>query len=266
LGRSRQEGLRRAAARLFERTLPTAREFNDLRSVSFTLIALSTYLRQFPGDRTAQEIRAMLAERLHEAYQKTASPDWNWFDNQLTYANAALPHALMLSGQGMQNTAMQAAGLEALEWLMSVQISDEGHFIPIGNDGFYTRDGNRARFDQQPIEAHATISACIDAFHITGQEWWKQEALRTFEWFLGRNDIGTALYDPLTGGCCDGLSTEGPSANQGSESTLVFLLSLAELRLLEYIIPAGREKTIEEKQMPAPKSRKVAQQLSKISP
>ncbi len=212
LGRSRQEGLRRAAARLFERTLPAAREFNDLRSVSFTLIALHTYLLHFPGDRAAQEVRATLAEHLLEAYQTTASPDWNWFDNQLTYANASLPHALFLSGQGMQQKVMEAAGLEALEWLMSVQTSGEGHFIPVGNEGFYVRGGTPARFDQQPIEAHATISACIDAFHLTGQQWWKQEALRTFEWFLGRNDIGAALYDPLTGGCCDGLSTEGPSA------------------------------------------------------
>jgi hypothetical protein len=222
-------------------------------------------LRQFPGDRAAQEVRATLAERLFEAYQKNTSADWNWFENQLTYANASLPHALLLSGQGMQHKAMQSAGLDALEWLISIQTSSVGHFLPVGNQGFYPRGGNRARFDQQPIEAHATISACIDAFHVTGQEWWKQEAIRAFEWFVGRNDVGTALYDPLTGGCCDGLSTEGPSANQGAESTLVFLLSLAELRLLEYIIPAGREQTSGDRRIPSPKTRKVTQQLSKIS-
>jgi glycosyltransferase involved in cell wall biosynthesis len=266
LGRSRQEGLRRAAARLFERTLPTAQEFTDLRSVAFTLIALCTYLQQFPGDRAAQEIRVTLAERLYEVYQKTASADWMWFENQLTYANASLPHALLLSGQGMQQKAMEAAGLEALEWLVSIQTSSEGHFLPIGNQGFYPRGGNRARFDQQPIEARATISACIDAFHLTGQRWWKQEAIRAFEWFLGRNDVGTALYDPLSGGCCDGLSTEGPSANQGAESTLVFLLSLAELRLLEYVIPADRVQIRGNGQIPAPESRKDTQQYSKISP
>jgi len=108
----------------------------------------------------------------------------------------------------MQQKAMEAAGLEALEWLISIQTSSEGHFLPIGNQGFYPRGGNRARFDQQPIEAHATISACIDAFHLTGQAWWKYEAIRAFEWYLGRNDVGAALYDSLTGGCCDGLSTE----------------------------------------------------------
>ena len=266
LGRSRHEGLRRAAARLFERTLPAAREFStDLRSIAFTLIALHTYLRQFPGDRAAQEVRATLAERLYEAYQKNASPDWNWFENQLTYANASLPHALLLSGQAMQQKDMEAAGLESLDWLIAEQTSSEGHFIPIGNHGFYPRGGNRARFDQQPIEAHATISACIDAFHLTGQAWWKHEAIRAFEWFVGRNDVGAPLYDSLTGGCCDGLSTEGASANQGAESTLVFLLSLAELRLLEYIIPAVREKTAADAQKPAPKPQKTPQQLSAVN-
>jgi glycosyltransferase involved in cell wall biosynthesis len=266
LGCSRHEGLRKAAARLFERTLPTAREFTYLRSIAFTLIALHTYLRQFPGDRAAQEMRAILAQRLYEAHEKSASADWNWYEDQLTYANASLPHALILAGQGMQHKAMEAAGLETLEWLIGEQTSSEGHFVPIGNRGFYPRGGSRARFDQQPIEAHATISACIDAFHLTGQAWWKHEAVRAFEWFLGRNDVGVPLYDSLTGGCCDGLSTEGANANQGAESTLVFLLSLAELRLLEYIIPAVRDKAASSNgQKPAPKPEKTAQQLSAVN-
>ena len=150
LGRSRHEGLRKAAARLFERTLPGAREFPDLRSIAFTLIALHTYLRQFPGDRAAQEMRTALAERLHVALEKAASPGWNWFENQLTYANATLPHALLLSGQGMQQKAMEAAGLDALEWLIAEQTSSEGHFIPIGNRGFYPRGGNRAASTSSP--------------------------------------------------------------------------------------------------------------------
>jgi glycosyltransferase involved in cell wall biosynthesis len=267
LGRSRQEGLRRAAALLFDRTLPAAREFTDLKPIAFTLIALNTYLQQFPGDRAAQEVRGVLAERLMDAYQTTATVDWNWFENQLTYANAALPHALLLSGQGMQQKAMQSASLEALEWLVAVQTSDEGHFVAIGNDGFYVRGGTPARYDQQPIEAHATISACIDAFHITGQHWWKQEAMRAFEWFLGRNDLGAPLYDPLGGGCSDGLSPEGPSANQGAESTLAFLLSLAELRLLEYIIPAaGHGQSFADARTPAPKQRRAAEKLAKSTP
>jgi len=216
-----------------------ARQFTDLRPAAFALLAINEYLRQFPGDRAAQETRSILAERLLDAFQKNSADDWLWFEDQLTYANAALPHALLLCGRSMRRPPMEAAGLQALEWLVAVQTSPEGHFVPIGNEGFYPRGGSRARFDQQPIEAQTTVSACIAALHLTGQRRWKQEALRAFEWFLGGNDVGAALYDPVTGGCCDGLSPQGPSSNQGAESTLAFLLSLAELRLLEYVIPAA---------------------------
>jgi hypothetical protein len=113
--------------------------------------------------------------------------------------------------------------------------------VPIGNRGFYRRGAEPARFDQQPIEAQTMVSACIEAYHVTGHQWWKQQARRAFEWFLGRNDLGVALYDPLTGGCCDGLTPEGANVNEGAESTLAFLVSLTELRLLEHIIPVGED-------------------------
>ena len=130
--------------------------------------------------------------------------------------------------KGCNRRRWKRPALDALEWLMSIQTSDEGPFCSHRQRGILRSRRNRARFDQQPIEAHATISACIDAFHVTGPVVVETGGLRTFEWFLGRNDAGTAVYDSLTGGCGDGLSAEGPSANQGAESTLVFLLSLAE--------------------------------------
>ncbi|MHB1037829.1 MAG: glycosyltransferase [Pirellulales bacterium] len=241
LGRSRRVGLRRAAGRLFELTLPTAREFTDLRAAAFTLFALHDYLRNFSGDRAAQEVRQVLAERLSNAYEQNSSADWPWFEEKLTYANAVLPHALMVTGRAMNLAPMVDMGFAGLDWLLSIQTAADGHFVPIGNQGFYPRGGTPARFDQQPIEAHAAISACVEAYDLTGDERWQQQARRVFEWFLGRNDVGTSLYEPVTGGCCDGLSPEGSSYNQGAESTLAFLLSLVELRLLEHIVPPDRD-------------------------
>ncbi|NLY02107.1 MAG: glycosyltransferase [Rhodopirellula sp.] len=233
LGRSRQEGLRRAASRLFELALPGVRDFTDLRPASFALIALHDYLPHFSGDRAAQETRTVLADRLFTAFQRSSSRDWPWFESKLTYANAALPHALLLCGRSSNRSQWTETSLRALEWLMTVQTSPTGHFAPIGNQGFYSQGGTPARFDQQPIEAHATVSACIEAYRATGEDRWRQHARWAFEWFLGRNDLGLSLYDSATGGCCDGLSPEGASINQGAESTLAFLLSLTELRLLE---------------------------------
>jgi hypothetical protein len=130
---------------------------------------------------------------------------------------------------------MVEVGLESLSWLAKLQQSDtEGkHFVPIGSDRFYPKDGERARFDQQPVEAQAMVSACLAAHHITGDKRWHTEARRAFEWFLGRNDLHLPVYDPTTGGCRDGLHSDRPNENQGAESTLAFLQSLLELRLAE---------------------------------
>jgi hypothetical protein len=131
---------------------------------------------------------------------------------------------------------MTNAGIESLSWLAGLQRVDAGHFIPIGSNGFYHRDGERARFDQQPIEAQAMVSACLEAYHITGDKRWRTEARHAFEWFLGRNDLNLPIYDPTTGGCRDGLHPDRLNQNQGAESTLAFLQALLELRLEENVL------------------------------
>jgi hypothetical protein len=122
-------------------------------------------------------------------------------------------------------------GLRTLRWLVTEQTRD-GHFVPIGSEGFYRRGGARARFDQQPIEAHATVSACIAAFEVTLDSFWRDEAQRAFEWFLGRNDLDQPVYNPSSGGCYDGLHFDRVNLNQGAESTLAFLLALVEMQAL----------------------------------
>jgi hypothetical protein len=148
---------------------------------------------------------------------------------------------MILNGRCLSNTTMLELGLKTLRWLIKIQTSDAGAFRPIGSNGFYSRGGQRAIFDQQPIEAQATISACIEAYHATGDMFWVAEAQRAFEWFLGRNDLGLALYDSTTGGCRDGLHVDRLSQNQGAESTLAFLIALAEKRALQNILTSFKE-------------------------
>ncbi len=124
---------------------------------------------------------------------------------------------------------MIEAGLRSLEWLVRIQTDPKGHFVPIGNHGWFSRNGERARFDQQPIEAQSMIDACIEAYNITRDEKWIEEARLCFDWFLGKNDLNVHLYDYKTGGCCDGLTANGANRNQGAESTLAWLLSLLSL-------------------------------------
>jgi hypothetical protein len=132
-------------------------------------------------------------------------------------------------------------GLQALRWLTELQISEKGHFRSIGSDGFYRRGGTRANFDQQPIEAQAMVSACLEAYSATSDLWWYEQAQRAFDWFIGWNDLGLELYSPKTGGCRDGLHVDRVNRNQGAESTLAFLLSLGEMRLAQNMLASFRE-------------------------
>jgi glycosyltransferase involved in cell wall biosynthesis len=237
LGRSNMPTLQNMAGRLFQQSLLAILETTSPRAWAFALIGIHEYLRRFTGDRRASQVQEELAGRLLSLYKDNRGDGWNWFEDKLTYCNAALPHAMLLCGQSLSNPVMTEAGLESLAWLAELQHADTDgkHFVPIGSNGFYQKGGERARFDQQPVEAQAMVSACLEAQRITGEKYWHTEAHRAFEWFLGRNDLHLPVYDPTTGGCRDGLHPDRPNENQGAESTLAFLQSLLELRLAEHI-------------------------------
>ncbi|GAP08629.1 MAG TPA: glycosyl transferase family 1 [Anaerolinea thermolimosa] len=235
LGRSASLPLQGTATRLFEHALPAILETTSPRAWSFALIGIHEYLRRFTGDRMVSQVRKELAARLMALYQAHATPDWCWFEDRLTYCNASLPHALLLCGEAIPDPAMSDTALRSLRWLADLQRDngENGHFVPVGTQGFYLKGGERARFDQQPVEAQAMVSACLEAYRLTGDSYWRKEAERAFEWFLGRNDLNLSLYDPTTGGCRDGLHPDRANENQGAESTLAFLQALLELKLLE---------------------------------
>ncbi len=235
LGRSNTPALHSLAGRVFEQALPAILDTTSPRAWAFALIGIHEYLQRFGGDRRASQVREELAGRILSLYQHGRSDGWRWFEDGLSYCNAALPHALLLCGKSIPSDPMTYAGLESLKWLADLQRADVegGHFVPIGSNGFYPQGGQRARFDQQPVEAQAMVSACLEAYRITSDKRWRDEARRAFEWFLGRNDLNFAIYDPSTGGCRDGLHPDRANENQGAESTLAFLQALLELRLAE---------------------------------
>lgn len=238
LGRSMDEGLRGPAGHLFDWALHNALESTSPRAWAFSLLAIHEYLRRFSGDCKVQIARETLTRRMLDLYHRSSSDEWPWFEDVLSYANAKLPHAMLLCGQWMKDgSEMTEVGLRSLDWLVRLQRPESRHFVPVGSNGFYRRGQPRARFDQQPLEAYSTVSACLEAHRLTGNERWRKEAQVAFDWFLGQNDLNEPLYNASTGGCRDGLHPDRVNQNQGSESTLAFLLSLAEMRLAENIIP-----------------------------
>jgi glycosyltransferase involved in cell wall biosynthesis len=230
--------LRGPAGRLFELAVPAVMKFTSPRAWAFSLFGLQEYLDRFPGDRSAQRQRNSLADRLLNIYSVVRTRDWRWFEESLSYSNARLPQALLLAGSRTSNQEWVVAGLESLEWLTAQQHCNiNGHFVPIGSQGFYRKAGEKARFDQQPLEACATVSACLEAYRATSEEHWHVQAWVAFNWFLGDNDLKVALYDAATGGCRDGLHPDRANENQGAESTLSFLMALSEMRRFGSIQP-----------------------------
>ena len=236
-GRARDAGHRKLSAQLFEKGIPVMGTFTSPRAWTFSLLGIHEYLRSYPDEPGIHAMRELLTGKLVRLWKECSTEDWPWFETSVTYDNARICQALILSGQGVPDGEALAIGLESLRWLASIQTTQGGCFRPIGCNGFYRKGGNRADFDQQPVEAQAMVSACHEAFRATRDAKWSVEAKRAFEWFLGRNDLGIALYDFASGGCSDGLHADRISENQGAESTLAFHLSLAEMTQANEPIP-----------------------------
>ena len=225
------DDVRELAITLFERALDVVSGLTFIRSIAFALLGLNAFARARPDHERTLQVRNSAAGRLFDAYQSHATADWPWWEDIVTYDNAKLPHALLVSGASMKRHDMTEAGLSALRWLLEIQTASEGHLSVIGNQGWLARDGHRNQFDQQPIDAHALVHASLAAWAVTGSPEWLDDAWRSFEWFRGRNDLGVALYDERTGACHDGLTANGVNRNQGAESGLAYLLSVLDLNL-----------------------------------
>jgi glycosyltransferase involved in cell wall biosynthesis len=236
LGYSGNAGLRGAAGRLFEAAVPATLKFTSPRAWAFSILGMQAYLDWFPGDRAIQGVRNALANRLLDIYERSHSETWKWFEKSLSYSNARLSQALILAGWRSDNQRMIEAGMDSLKWLVTEQHrDDEDIFVPIGSHGFYLEGNEKARFDQQPVEACATVAACMEVYRLTKESPWLEEARKAFRWFLGKNDLQVPLYDAQTGGCRDGLHPDRVNENQGAESTLSFLMALLEMQAAKVV-------------------------------
>lgn len=233
VGRADDRGRRSLGSDLFHAALPALSHLSSPRAWAYALLGIDEYLRAFQGDTSVQAMRELLTARLMDLYDRASGEDWPWFEDHVTYCNARLPQALILSGTAMGRDDMVMVGTAALDWLGALQHTPDGYFAPIGSDGFYRRGTVAARYDQQPVEACGMVSACLDTYRITGDNRWSSYAGSAFNWFLGQNHLHEMVYDAATGGCRDGLHADRVNENQGAESTISFLLALWDMRSAE---------------------------------
>lgn len=223
---------RRWARSLFSEALPVVEGFRSPRAWAFTLLGLDAGYDLAAPDAIAHAMRTRLADRLVSLLSAVQTSNWMWFEDGLAYDNARLSQALVVTGMSTNTPGYVAAGLKSLEWLMTMQVSPNGLFRPVGSESFGDRRARPRAFDQQPVEAAATIAACLAAWRASGDQNWKTEARRAFEWFQGANDLRMPLVDVHSGSCCDGLHPDRRNENRGGESVVSYLLGLADIRRL----------------------------------
>ena len=228
----RNPSRRRWAACLFAEALPTVESLSSPRAWSFALLGLDSYCTAATQDRTATRLRSVLADRLLAILAAVESERWQWFEEELAYDNPRLPQALIVTGCATGVRSYVSAGLRSLRWLMALQTTQTGIFRPVGSRSFGAKSTPPMAFDQQPLEAAATVSACLAAWRACGEARWRADAARAFAWFLGSNDLSIPLVDLETGSCRDGLHPDRANENRGGESVVSYLLSLAEMRQL----------------------------------
>jgi glycosyltransferase involved in cell wall biosynthesis len=236
LGECAQKGpsssLRRWAVALFIEALPAVESFSSPRAWSFALLGLDAYCASVAEGSVANRLRGLLANKLVALLIAAETRGWEWFEESLAYDNARLSHALIVTGRATHTPSYVNAGLRSLRWLMRLQTSAAGIFRPVGSQSFGVKRLPPRAFDQQPLEAAASIAACVAAWHADGDPAWRGEAARAFAWFLGSNDLSSALVDVETGSCRDGLHPDRANENRGGESAVSYLLSLAQMREL----------------------------------
>lgn len=253
-GRTQKAELRSWAIPLFMDALWQTRAFTSPRAWAFTLLGISEFARVLPDVRHVRQIRDELAANLIGLYRACSGDNWCWFEEIVSYDNAALSQALLATARTTQNQEMQAVGLETLTWLMCEQTTDADIFRPIGSEGFFPKSGVKAQFDQQPLEAGSAVLACAEAWRQTKDATWIAQGMRAFAWFWGRNDLGLEMIHPTSGGCRDGLHAARVNQNYGAESLLTYLIARLEAETWE-------PRTVRDAQLPFRKDR-LTQELT----
>jgi hypothetical protein len=201
---------------------------------AYAIQGLAAFVRKHPDGAPRAALEACVRQNLAR-YRQHRSGDWKWFATTVTYDAGRFPLAMLLASEVTANAECREAGLETLDFLLKVCFSPDGRQLrPVGNRGWYSQGGTPALYDQQPIDAASIVEACVAAARVTGEKKYAVSASRAFEWFLGNNLKSAAIYDPVSGGCRDGLTVTGANVNEGGESTIMYVIARCNLEDLSH--------------------------------
>jgi hypothetical protein len=220
------------AGSMFDQVADMAFGLGSPRAQAFAMLGAAAMLDAHPEHAKARALLTRFGGELMVLLERTRRPEWSWFEIVLAYDNARLPGALIRAGEVLGRDDMIARGIETLDWIVERQTSPEGRFRAVGTESFGRPYAEPAAFDQQPLEAQATIDACAAAFAVTRDRRWVAEAERAYRWFLGSNDLDLPLASPQDGGCFDGLMPHGLNRNQGAESILALQMASCAISAL----------------------------------
>lgn len=224
LGSDLPEGYCLLARELIKAVLPALADLRSLRAQAYIILAWGHLRNTGVKDiETLESVAWSAANRLTECYERSSRSDWFWFESRMTYANAVLPHSLMIAAQRWPQEKFLSVATSSFHFLEEVTTVEE-FFQPIGNDGWYEYGEEKAVYDQQPVEASTMAEAALAAHELTGNKDHLTTFRRATDWFIGRNSMRQSLVDTEKNSCFDGLSAKGVNRNQGAESTLAYLL------------------------------------------
>ena len=234
---SLNDNQRKLTSKILKNAYQHISELESLRSLAFTITGLSHLHQSDHNDfENLEETIIKLADKLVVKFKKISSEQkngWYWFENALTYSNYKLPESLFRAYQVTKNKEYKIIAEKSIKFLIKVTFEEKEHFSPIGQDGWYYRDGKRAYFDQQPEDAASAVEALVCAHQTTRKKIYKTKAELSFRWFLGKNHLNQMVYDEATGGCYDGLGKYSLNFNQGAESTLSYFLARLAIGRIE---------------------------------
>ena len=213
------------ALSMFDTTASLALELGSPRAHAFAMLGAAAILEAYPSHALARTILSRFGDELRGLLAEARRPEWEWFEIVLAYDNARLPEALIRAGTALRRDDLVACGISTLDWIVGKQTSPEGRFRAVGSESFGRVYAEPLQFDQQPLEAQATIDACSAAFDASKDLRWVEEAGRAYRWYLGQNDLDLPLATTQDGGCFDGLMPNGLNRNQGAESILALQLA-----------------------------------------